>query len=162
VKLGAVIDDLRQAEVELAKQLRLLAERHAVEHDVHHLGQSLAQQGVERVERLRPFLERYGAHRAEADDAVPSGAMQALRRRTSEMLGRSEATGLALLHDLRDTYLLAQRVTIDWTILLQAAKAARDAALIAVVTSGLEEAEGTAAWLRTRIKQTAPQTLVAG
>ena len=66
-----------------------------------------------------------------------------------------------LLHrDLVDRYLSAQRVEISWTVLQQGAKAARDGDLLDVVSSCHQEAETTAAWLRTRIKEGAAQILL--
>jgi hypothetical protein len=66
---------------------------------------------------------------------------------------------LALLHDLRDAYVLAHHVEIDWIVLQQAAKAARAADLLAVTVMCAEQAEQTWKWLRTRIKETAPEAL---
>lgn len=71
-------------------------------------------------------------------------------------LGRSEVTGLMLILDLRDAYLVAQRAEISWVILLQAAKAARHAELEQLATCR-KEAEGTAKWLRTHLRTSSPQ-----
>jgi hypothetical protein len=164
VKIDRAIDDVGEAETDLAKRLVAVAERHAVEHDLYHLGHTLARQCVERVEVLRPFAERYGATPlpdGTGTDAS-SGLLETLRRKASEVLGRSEASGLVLLADLRETYLLAHRAEISWVILLQAAKAARDPELIKAATSSHEASQGVATWLRTKIKVSAPQILVSG
>ena len=162
MKLDLAIDEVQQGEVDLAKQLQLIGQRHATEHDVYHLGQTLAQQCAAHIERLRPFVDLYGAHPADSDAASTSGVVEKLRRAASEAVGRSDAPALQLLRDLRDTYLLAQRVELDWTILVQAAKAVRDGDLLGVATSCQEETEHTAAWLRTKIKEGAPQVLAGG
>jgi hypothetical protein len=47
-------------------------------------------------------------------------------------------------------------------VLLQAAKARRDAELIEVVTVCREETEMCGTWLRTRIKEAAPRVYAAG
>jgi hypothetical protein len=88
--------------------------------------------------------------------------VDALRREASQLLGRSSATGLLLLDDLQETYLATQRAEIAWTVLMQAAKARRDAELVSTVSSAHEECEVTAKWLRTRIKVAAPQILAVG
>ncbi len=67
MKLDKAIQDTVEAEVELAKQLRVVGERHAVEHDLYHLGHTLARQCAGHVEQL-PFAARYGA-------SGPSGAV---------------------------------------------------------------------------------------
>jgi hypothetical protein len=59
-------------------------------------------------------------------------------------------------------YLAAQHAELAWVVLLQAAKAKRDAELIEVVTRCHEEAETCGKWLRTRIKEAAPQVYAAG
>ena len=159
-KLHLSIDEVQHAEKDLARELRVIAERHAAEHDVYHLGHSLARHCVDRVARLRPFVDRYGAHDIDVDEAAAGHRFtDALRRTAGELVADIDVVGVALLKDLRNTYLAAHRVEIEWTILLQAARAVRDGELITVVTSCHEQAEHTAKWLRTRIKQGAAQVI---
>jgi len=40
----------------------------------------------------------------------------------AELIGRAQAPGLLLLHDLRTLYLRAQEADLAWTILVQVAK----------------------------------------
>lgn len=166
MKLHIALDDVSASEVELAKRLRTLAERHALDSDVFHLGHTLARQGAARIVALEPFVERYRAHHADPDGADPSGPVvsmaERVRRAAASVMGRSDVAGLALLHDLRDTYLHAQRNEINWIILVQAAKAVRDKELLDVVCRSHEEAEITGMWLRTRIKTGSAQVLAAG
>lgn len=42
MKLDKAIDDVQEAEADLATRLRVVAERHATEHDIYHLGHTLA------------------------------------------------------------------------------------------------------------------------
>ena len=162
MKIGTAIEDVQGAEEELAKQLRVTGERHAVDHDVYHMGHTLARKCAEHIEKLRQHAERYGSPAGDASAATSPALMEALRHKASEMLGRSEMTGMLLLSDLRALYVTAQRAEIAWVILLQAAKAARDQPLVEVATSCHEEAEAGAKWVKTRIKVTAPQVLAAG
>ncbi len=161
MKLAVAIREVQDAEADLAKELRTIGERHAVEHDLYHLGHTLARQCADHLERLAPFAERYGASAAEAPAESPS-ALETLRRKSAELLGRSELSGMLLLRDLRNLYLSAQEAEIAWVILAQAAQAARDRELLQVVSLCHEEAEARGKWLRTRIKESAPQVLVAG
>jgi hypothetical protein len=85
-----------------------------------------------------------------------------LRRKSSELLSRSEAPGLLLLSDLRELYLSAQGAELAWTVLGQAAKVARDQELVAVASAGAEGAVRCVKWLRTRIKEAVPQILATG
>jgi hypothetical protein len=162
MKLDTAIDDAQSAETELARELRKIGERHAVEHDLYHLSHTLARQCRQHLEQLRPFAARYGAADVETDVAETPVLLERMRHKASEMLGRSEATGMLLLRDLRNLYLQAQEAEIAWVILAQAAQAARDRDLLTVVTEIHEDAETRGKWLRTRIKDASPQILVAG
>jgi hypothetical protein len=162
VKLDKAISDVQDAEADLAKELRTIGERHAVEHDLYHLGHTLAKQCADHLERIAPFADRYGA--TERDDGVAesAGLIETLRHKSAELLGRSEMSGLLLLRDLRNLYLTSQEAEIAWVILAQAAQAVRDRELLQVVSLCHEEAEARGKWLRTRIKEAAPQVLATG
>jgi hypothetical protein len=161
MKVDRAIDDVREAEADFAKRLRVVGERHAVEHDLYHLGHTLSAQCAEHLRKLQPFADQYGAA-STADDADQSespGLLESFRRKTSEILGGSEATGLLLLADLRENYLVAQRVEISWVVLIQVAKAVHDNDLLTVASACHAESEMAAKWLRTKIKVACPQVL---
>jgi hypothetical protein len=162
VKLDKAITDVQEAEADLAKELRTIAERHAVEHDLYHLGHALARRCSDHLERLAPFADRYGAKPREDGDGESPSLLETLRHKSAELLGRSELSGMLLLRDLRNLYLTAQEAEITWVILAQAAQAVRDRELLQVVSLCHEEAEARGKWLRTRIKQSAPQALATG
>jgi len=162
MKLDKAIEDVQDAEAELAKRLRTVSERHAAEHDLYHMGHTLARQCAEHLEQLAPFADRYGASGHGGDVAESPGVLETVRRKSGELLARSETSGLLLLKDLRSLYLSAQDAEITWVILLQAAKAVRDRELLDVVNSCHQEAEARGKWLRTRIKESAPQVLATG
>jgi hypothetical protein len=158
VKVDLAIDAVQAAEVDLANELRLLAERHAPDHDVYHLGHARARQGIRHVQQLAEFAHRYDAERVDPEDATSAGIVESsLRQRASAALGRSEGAGLVLVDDLREVYLTAQRTEIAWVVLQQTAKAVRDAPLVELVQQCHEEAQQTATWLRSRIKESAAQ-----
>ena len=69
---------------------------------------------------------------------------------------------MLLLRDLRNLYLGAQEAELAWVILAQVAKAARDRELLDMAITCCEDAEVRGKWLRTRIKESAPQILAAG
>ena len=159
--LDKAIDGVRQAEADLARRLRTVGERHAAEQDLYHLGHTLARQCAEHVRRLAPFAERYGARSGEIDPDSP-GLLESVRHKGAELLGRSTASGAALLHDLRGLYLAAQETEIAWVMLIQAAQAVRDADLLAVAGPCHAEIETCAKWARSRIKEVAPQVFATG
>lgn len=162
MNMNKAIEDVHDAEAEVAKRLRVTGERHASESDIYHLGHTLARQCAEHLRALAPFADRYGAKPAPDDVEASPGLLETVRRKTGEVVGRSESAGLLLMTDLRELYLAAQHAELAWVVLLQAAKARRDAELIEVVTRCHEQAEMCGKWLRTRIKEAAPQVYAAG
>ena len=162
MNMNKAVEDVHEAEAELAKRLRVTGERHASESDLYHLGHTLARKCAEHLKALAPFAERYGAKPAPDDLDASPGLLETVRRKSGQVVGRSEAAGLLLMADLRELYLAAQHAELAWVVLQQAAKAKRDAELIEVVTRCHEEAEMCGKWLRTRIKEAAPQVYAAG
>jgi hypothetical protein len=162
MKIDRAIQDVQQAETELAKRLRLTGERHAVEHDLFHLGHTLARRCGDHLDRLATVSGKYGVQAESVSAAESPGLLETARHKASELLGRSELTGMLLLRDLRELYLRAQEAEITWIILIQAAKACRDAELLEVATHCHAETETCGKWLRTRIKETSPQVLATG
>ena len=159
MKLGVAIDDVQDAELDLAKALISLAEKHQAESDVYHMSLARAHACAEHIWLLRPFVEQYGARAVDVGDATTPGFLDTLRQGMAAAMGHTPASGLALVHDLCAVYATAHRVEIDWIVLQQAAKAARAAELLTVVGTCAEQAEQTWKWLRTRIKDAAPEAL---
>lgn len=160
MKIDRAIEQVQDAETDLAAELRTLGERHAVESDVYHVSHLLASRCASQLERLRPHARRYGApEHSEAEDTP--AVVERLRRTSSQLMGRQELSGMLLLDDLRDVYLTAHRAELAWLILSQGARAARDPELLAAASEGREEAERRWRWLRTKIQESSPQMLVA-
>jgi hypothetical protein len=157
VKITKAIEEVQKAESKLAERLQAVGEKHASEADVYHLSHTLAGECAEQLARLAPAAERYGAPVAGEDVDHPPGPVQTLRRKASQAVRGSKATGLLLISDLRGLYLDAQDTEMAWTVLLQAALARRDRELIGAATHGQEHAQTRAKWVRTRIKEAAPQ-----
>jgi hypothetical protein len=124
---------LHRAQCELAEAYRAVAAAHADEADVARQCERLARQCEEYAERLAPVAERYG----EGSPGEPD-----------------------LLGDLHDLYRQAAHCDMAWTLLGQAAQGARDRELLEIVAGCEGETEIQLKWLRTRLKQAAPQALV--
>jgi hypothetical protein len=152
VNLAVYVGLLHAAEETLASSLREVGEGHAAEADVYHLCHQLAGQCDQHVEALAPVVDRYG----EQKQAEPE-------RLHAEGLAEVRSGPLGLLRDLHDLYTLASFVDICWTMVGQSAQGARDHELLDVVSRCEQETTTQMSWLRTRIKQAAPQALlVAG
>lgn len=140
---------LHAAQADLAGAFRDVAEAHRDEADVFHLAHKLAKQCDAHVEQLAPFVERYGE---ESDDEP--------ERLRADLFRGSRDGPLGLLRDLQDLYLMTCEADITWTLVAQAAQGAREAELLAAVQRCEKETAIQQLWLKTRMKQAAPQALV--
>ncbi len=140
---------LHSAQVALAQAFREVAEGHAEEPDVEHLCEKLARQCDGHAEQLQPYVDSYGEEAPEEPERLHSEIFQGTRE-----------GGLGLLRDLQDLYLMAAECDITWTMVGQAAQGLRDHELFAVVQRCEGETAIQLKWLRTRMKQAAPQALV--
>lgn len=141
---------LHTAEDTLASSFRQVGEGHQAEADVYHICRQLAGQCGRHVEALKPIVSRYGERRQSEPE-----------RLHAEGLSETRSGPVGLLRDLQDLYLLASLVDITWTMVGQAARGARDAELIDVAAARDQETSAQLSWLRTRMKQAAPQALLA-
>ena len=160
MKLHIAIEDVQDAEADVGKQLRALGERHAAEHDLYHLGHTLAKQCEQHAQQLRPFAERYAAPREHEphDGHAWSDTLERIRHKLSELIAR-QPTGILLLNDLRHVFLTAQDAGVLWVMVAQAAQAIRDPELLQLCTACHTDTQAQMHWLLTRIKTAAPQAL---
>lgn len=142
---------LHKSEQTLAESFRQVAQGHGEEPDVHFLCQTLAKQCDEHEKALKPIVERYGE---DTGDAEPE-------RLHAQGLSETRSGPVGLLRDLQDLYLLASLVDITWTMIKQAGQALRDKELLDVVARCDEQTATQLKWLQTRMKQAAPQALLA-
>jgi hypothetical protein len=149
VHLANYLGLLHQSELELAKAFLEVARTHGHEPDVHELCLRFAEQGTRHADALAPSVDRYGEDRPEEPE-----------RLHSDLFGGTRSGGLGLLRDLHDLYLMATECEITWTLVGQAAQGARDPDLLEVVERCEGEVATQLSWLRTRMKQAAPQALV--
>lgn len=153
MKLPVYLGLLCAAEETLGKSFRVVSEGHGGEPDVHFLLQTLAQQCDAHREALSPIIERYGSA-VEGDEE---------HRLTQDGVTEVRSGPLALLLDLQDLYVLVNHIDVTWMMVKQAAQGARDQELLKAVISCEQDSELQIRWLKTRMKQAAPQALlVAG
>jgi len=140
---------VHRSQLELADAFREVGKAHSDESDVFHITQRLARQCDDHAEKLQRFVERYGEEAPEEPE-----------RLHSDLFGGTRAGPLGLLRDLHDLYLMAAEVDMAWTLVAQAAQAVRDGELLSMVQESEQETATQMDWLRTRMKQAAPQALV--
>jgi hypothetical protein len=151
MKLPVYLGLLHQSEATLADSYRQVAEGHGDEPDVHFLCLALARQCDAHQEALAPIIGRYGES---TEDDEPE-------RLHHEGLAETRSGPVGLLRDLQDLYLMANLVDITWTMVKQAAQGLQDAELLDVIGRCDGETEVQLQWLKTRMKQAAPQALIA-
>jgi hypothetical protein len=150
VHLATYLGLLHNAERTLADAFRQVGDGHGDEPDIALTCKVLAEMSDAHVDRLAPVVDRYGEH-AETEPE---------RLHVAELEG-TRSGGVGLLRDLQDLYILASFVDLTWTVVAQAARGLRDGELLDVVASSETDTDRQMTWLRTRIKQSAPQALIA-
>lgn len=150
MKLPVYLTLLAESEKTLGRSFRQVADAHGDEPDVHFLCLTLASQCDTHRERLQPVIDRYGSSPDDEPERLHADAIEEPR------------TGpLGLLRDLQDLYLLASLADVTWTMVKQAAQALQDAELLGVIEGCEKETSVQLSWLMTRMKQAAPQALIA-
>jgi hypothetical protein len=149
MQLAHYLGLLHRAQEELGKAFREVGEAHSDEHDVFHQCRRLARQCDRHAESLAPFAARYGEEEADEPERLHSTLFEGTREGP-----------LGLLRDLHDLYLMACECDMAWTLVGQAAQGARDTDLLEVVQSSEGETAIQMKWLKSRLKEAAPQALV--
>jgi hypothetical protein len=149
MQLGHYVALLHRAERDLAGALRTVAEAHRDESDVFYTCARLAQQCQGHEAQLQPFQQRYAAQAPPAPDAL-----------YADRFGGPRTGGIGLLRDLHDLYVMTAECDLCWTLVAQGAQGARDEELLDVVKRCESQIVTQQSWLRTRLKQAAPQALV--
>jgi hypothetical protein len=141
---------LHHSEQTLAGAFRQVSRGHGDEPDIFYLCQTLARQCDEHVEALQAAIVTYGE--ASEDDEP--------ERLYAAEMSEKRSGPLGLLRDLQDLYLLANLVDATWMVVKQVALSLPDEALLDVVDRCERETGVQLDWLKTRMKQAAPQALI--
>jgi hypothetical protein len=159
MKIGTVLRDLHSDENELARTLLRVADQHRADHEVFHLGRDLAEWSVRHVREIAAIAGAFGEELDPAPDGTPS-LLDEARRWISERGGRSRATELVMVRDLREVYLRASSVLTDWEMIGQAAQAIRHDELLELARRCQAETKRQATWANAKIKEVSTQALV--
>jgi hypothetical protein len=157
---NAALRALHHGERELAQQLLRTSERHATDHDIHHLAADLAHWSQEHTARLAEAGVSYGLDLAGPHNE-PSSVMTAVREKTAGAIGKRPEPALMLLYELRDLHLAATGNSLYWEMLGQAAQAAKDQALLGLVTDCHPQTLRQMRWTNTMIKVLSAQALTS-
>lgn len=147
--VGNYLALVQASEEQLAQAFLTVSEHHQDEPDIGGVCHLQASWSREHLEKLKPLTEKYNEQRNEEPERLHQALFEGTR------------TGsLALLRDLHDLWLLANEVHLCWLVLDQAAKALHDEQLEEACITSDKETQRQLAYLLTRIKQSAPQTLI--
>ena len=160
MKLETAVSDLHDAEIDLAQALDAAAERHSLDAAFAPHAATLAGHARERAAALAEQAARIGSDEPrERRPSLVADALGALRRAVGAALGHDQHAGAILLHDLLHLHRLAGEGEVGWWLVRQGALVRRDEALYLLFESCHEGSWNTLRWLKTKIKQTAPQVL---
>ncbi|QRP49671.1 hypothetical protein [Amycolatopsis sp. FDAARGOS 1241] len=159
MKLGLALRELHRAEKALARDLRKTADRHVVEHEVHHVGRDLAGWSAAHVREIARCGRAYGLR---LDEDVPgSGPLAPVRSALAELSAGRPEPGLLLLADLRRLHRKAAGVSLDWELLAQGAQAAKDTELLDLASRCHPQTLRQLKWTNAMLKILSPQILTS-
>lgn len=147
--IGNYLELVHHSEQELAKAFHMVAQKHSEEPDVLVTCRLLASWSEQAVADLKPFIEKYQEQRNREPE-----------RLLKTLFDKPRTGSMALLRDLHDVWLMASETELCSIILRQAADGLRDKALTGVCDNIQKIAKRQLAWLLTRMKSAAPQTLI--
>ena len=147
--IGKYIDLVHRTEKDLVDAFKLVSKAHSAEVDIEQTCTLLATWSEQLADELEPVAKRY----KKESDKEPD-------RLTKTLLKKTRKGSMALLRDLHDLYLIVNEVLICCTILNQAGTALEDEKLVSVCEEIERQTTRQAAWLITRMKSAAPQTLI--
>jgi len=140
---------LQLSEQRLVRAFEQVRHTHPDEPDLGTMCQQFEQWSSQAARSLDPFVARYG----ERVEGEPERLDEAL-------LVQRKPNAFDLLRDLHDLWLLVNESLISVDVMEQAANALRDKALVEAIQQIRDRNKRQGDWLRTRIRQAAPQVLV--
>nr|WP_225956669.1 hypothetical protein [Amycolatopsis lexingtonensis] len=152
--------ELHRSETALAKDLVKVADRHAAEHEVHHVAHDLARWSRENVRELAEAARGYDVELS-PEVPSPSGPLEAIRATVAELTGRRPEPGLVLLADLRRLHRKAAGVSLDWELVAQGAQAVKDPDLLALAGRCHPRTVRQLKWTNAMLKILSPQVLAS-
>lgn len=150
-----VLDKAYRAESAVIEHLEAITDRHRAEHEVRHVSIDLLQFSRTNRERLAAAAEQRGARLGSEDE------YREHRRATSDDPTIETVTPLDLLEDLRELFLRASAVSLDWEMLAQHAQALHDTELLKLASQCHPRTLQQIAWANTMLKTSSPQALAS-
>lgn len=160
MKIGLALRELHRSENDLAQELFQISERHKVDHEIYYVARDLAAWSQHHVREIAGIADRYGEN-LDHEPEGEFGVMERLRDKGSELVGRAKAPGLLLLRDLREVYMKAAGVSVDWELLAQAAQGIKHTDLLQLAKRCHPDTLRQMRWANAQLKVQATQVLVS-
>ncbi len=127
---------------------------------LYYVGRDLAGWSAGHGREIAAIASEFGQDLDPSPEGAPSVVDRA-RRWMSERSARSSEMELVTVRDLREIYLRASGVLVDWEMIGQAAPAIAHDDLLALATKCQAETKRQATWANSKIKESSTQALVA-
>jgi hypothetical protein len=158
VKLDMAIEELHRSENELHSVLLSMSDRHKADHEVFSVTRIMAGWSRQHVAELTEAGRRFGLE-LDPEAKRPSGLLETLQQKTSELTGRRSTPGLLLLADLRHLYREAGGTALDWELLAQGAQGAKNKELLDFAERCHPQTLRVSKWAEAKLKESSPQVL---
>jgi hypothetical protein len=159
MKIGLALRELHRSENDLVHGLLQISDRHRADHEIFHVARDLAGWSQDHVREIARVAADYGEDLDDEPDTGPTLAGHLLDK-GSALVGRASVPGLLLLRDLREVYLQACGVSVDWELLAQAAQGIKHRDLLAVSERCQPQTLRQVRWANGKLKEHATQALV--
>lgn len=160
MKIDLVLKELHRSENDLAAELMQVSQRHKVDHEIYYLAPDLARWSRRHVQEIAGIAARFGQD-LDPEPATEGALTRKLREKGSELMGRRGEAALLLLRDLREIYLKASGVSVDWEMLAQAAQGIKDEDLLDLTKRCHPETLRQMHWANGHIKASSTQILLS-
>ncbi|MFF7244548.1 hypothetical protein ACFZBU_11700 [Embleya sp. NPDC008237] len=159
MKIALALQELHHDELDLARELLRVADRHRVDHEIHHLGGDLARWSQRHARDIADLGKRFDLH-LDAEPTEETGVAHRLREKAGELIGRRPDASLLMLRDLREVYVKASGVSVDWVMIAQAARGLKDAELLALAQRCHPDTLRQVRWANAKLKESCTQVLI--
>jgi hypothetical protein len=153
--LRVALQRIWRGEHRLDAYLRTLAERQVTEHEVHHVALDLARWSADSAAQVAALADQLH------QDPITTIGQDLEPEVPSRPWAEAEASGLRLLEDLCQTYLLASANSLAWKMLAQVAQATQEAGALELASRCHPQTLRQVRWANTMIKTAAPQILAS-
>lgn len=151
VQVAAYVGMLHASEQELLNAFNDVAENYSEDPELSSAFRLLGSWCQKHIEELTPFIHRY------SEEKEPE-----IRTLRNALFSGPRNGGMGMIRDLQDLLLLANEAAICWTVILQTSKALRDTELENACIKMEADTKRQISWLKTKLKQAAPQALITG